>query len=247
MTRIKHAWRTSIFFGIASALAIILTFIKRPEDIHYAGSMFAYNLTFFFPLFILSLALGIVSFIYFIKYLKYFIRCIKISKIKNKTDEIFKIGLPILTMLPIGLHLIFVFVGILSIITYVPKYHELKFNTTPRIIKFENSNLTLYLHGALFGKFYGGRLVYLSDKPFSESNPDTSRILKYKGGDNLLLFYKTKNNTLTLFIPKGLMNRPLSFNKNIEIQQKEFTYEEVDSLYELSYKGKIISFVWGMY
>jgi len=70
MNRKKKFWRKSIAFGIASAIAIVLTYIKRPVDINYAGSKFTYNLTFFFPLFLLSFILGIVSILYFIRYLR---------------------------------------------------------------------------------------------------------------------------------------------------------------------------------
>ncbi len=235
MNRKTKIWRKSIAFGIASAIAIVLTYIKRPEDIHYAGSRFAYNLTFFFPIFILSLILGIISILYFIKYLK--------DKEIEK-NKISKIVLPLLTVLPIGIHFVILMVNFILILTpHKPKYYEPVFTT--RQIEFEKPKLTLYLHGALFGELHMKRIVYLTENPIPETNPDNSKIYKYEGGDKVFLYYKTSNDTLDLFIPKGLVYRPSSFNKNIVVRQHEYTYEEQFELIKLNSAGVVNSFIWG--
>ena len=235
MNRKTKIWRKSIAFGIVSAIAIVLTYIKRPEDIHYAGSRFAYNLTFFFPLFLLSLILGIISILYFIRYL----RDKEIEK-----NRIFKIVLPILTVLPIGFHFVIIMVNLILIFTpHKPKYYEPVFTT--RQIEFEKPKLTLYLHGALFGELHRKRIVYLTENPIPETNPDISKIYKYEGGDKVFLYYKINNDTLNLFIPKGLVNSPSSFNENIVVRQYEYTYDEQFELIKLNSAGVVNSFIWG--
>ena len=233
----KKAWRTSIIFGIASTISILSTYLRKPVDIDYAGSRFAYNLTFFFPLFILSLTFGIISLVYFVKYLKS-------RKGKLEKNKIIKTGLPILASLPIGFHLIFIVINFISVFLMVnyPKHQDPRFTTQK--IEFENPNLTLYLHGALYGEYHSERLVYLTENSSSEFNPDTSSTYFYKGDNKVFLFYKINSDTLKLYIPKGLKNNPSAFNEKIIVEQYEYTYEEAYELRDLYNQRKLNLFGW---
>jgi len=134
-------------------------------------------------------------------------------------------------------------VNLISIFTpHKTRYYEPIFTT--RQIKFEKPELTLYLHGAPYGELCKKKIVYLSDVPFPETNPDTSKIFEYKGDYKIFLYYKVNNDTLSLFIPKGLADSPSSFNKNIVIKQYEYTANESKELRMLMSKGIINQYVW---
>ena len=108
MKQIDKFLRISIISGLISTFLIILTYIKQPNDPNYAGSVFAYNFSFFFPILFLAIISGLICLIYFIKHRKW------------KKKHIDKIGrlnwlIPLILLIPVGFHVLLLIFNIIRI------------------------------------------------------------------------------------------------------------------------------------
>lgn len=212
MKQIDKLYRISVISGLISTLLIVLIYIKQPEDPNYAGSVFAYNFTFFFPMLFLAFISGLICLIYLIKHRK------SRKRQSNKTGKEWII--PLLLMTPVGLHVFLLIFNIVRIQFEVNNYAN-DYSFTTQRIEYDDS-LKIYIHGAMYGSEYNERMVYVTDEPFTREKPDTNYCYYYQGNDKLFLFYKLENDTIKLFVPNEIAN----FNRN-KMLDKSYDFVEI--------------------
>jgi|GEM_PF-3654094 len=239
MKQIDKYFRISIISGLISTVLIILTYIKRPEDPHFAGSVFAYNFSFFFPMLFLAFISGLISLIYLIKHRKWRKRQL------DKTGKL-KWLIPLILLIPVGLHIFLLIFNIIRIKFEINNYSN-DYSFTSQRIDY-NDSLKIYIHGAMFGNAQKERMVYVTDKPFTTENPDTNFCYYYKGDDRLFLFYKLENDTIRLYIPEGMAkNKNLMIDKIYHFEEIECNRTELKRLREDYNNGLIKQFYWSFY
>ena len=239
MKQIDKYLRISLISGLISTFLIILTYIKQPKDPHFAGSVFAYNFSFFFPILFLAFISGLICLIYLIKHRKWRKRQL------DKTGKL-KWLIPLVLLIPVGLHIFLLIFNVIKIQFEINNYSNDYSFTTQRIDY--NDSLKLYIHGAIFGNAHMERMVYVTDKPFTMENPDTNYCYYYQGDDRLFLFYKQENDTIRLFIPEGISkNKIVMINKNYHIKEIECNNTELEKLREDYNNGLIKQFYWSLY
>jgi len=92
-------WKWFLIFSALSTIFISITYINPPSDPKSAGSMFAYNFSFFFPIFGISFWFGLIAIVYLIR----FVRDLKDHEIKYKKSRIIT---TIVLLIPMLVHLI---------------------------------------------------------------------------------------------------------------------------------------------
>lgn len=233
MNKKKRLWIISNILGIISSIIIISTYLKQPEDIDYAGSRFAYNISFYFPLFFLSLIFGLIGLIYFIKY-------IRSKEPKSVKYRILKAIAPIIFLIPIFLHV--VTFTILLVKAFMPIRYpgvENAHFTTHKVFN-ESVSDTLYFHAGMYGDLYRDQIVYLTDLSLSKVKENNTKVLKYEGKwRNFFLYYQNDGDTLKIYVPKGQIKDTSLFHTPVLLQQFECTEEEKASLRELFLLGEL--------
>ena len=236
MKQIDKYFRISVISGLISTLLIVLTYIKQPEDPNYAGSVFAYNFTFFFPILFLAFISGLICLIYLIKHRK----SRKRQSIKTEKKWI----IPLILLTPVGLHILLPIFNIVRIQFEVNNYTNDYSFTTQRLDY--NDSLKIYIHGAMCGREYNERMVYVTDEPFSMEKPDTNYCYYYQGDNKLFLFYKLENDTIKLFVPNEIanINRHKMIDKSFNFLEIGCDKKELNQLRKDYNNGLIRQFYW---
>jgi hypothetical protein len=63
-------WTKALLFGALSTAAIVWIQIRPTPEAGFAGAAFAYNLTFFFPLVLLSFACWIAAVVFYTRFVR---------------------------------------------------------------------------------------------------------------------------------------------------------------------------------
>ena len=99
MEELNKNYKISIISGVMSAALIGITYTKQPENPDYAGSIFSYNLSFFFPLLTLSFICLLICIIYLSRF-------IREKKRENEKITNWKWLIPSILILPASLHVL---------------------------------------------------------------------------------------------------------------------------------------------
>jgi uncharacterized membrane protein len=101
MNQFNKNYTITILSGIISFLLIGVTYTKQPKDPSYAGSVFNHNMSFFFPLLILSILCLVICVVYLIRHIK---------DRKRQNEKLLKWEwiVPSILMLPVSLHILLI-------------------------------------------------------------------------------------------------------------------------------------------
>jgi len=93
----KKDWLVSIILSSVSFLLILVTYLFPPQNPGHAGSMFAYNISFYYPLLFFSFIIGIAA-------LSFLHSGFNANEIKGVGSKILRVALPIVLVLPMVYH-----------------------------------------------------------------------------------------------------------------------------------------------
>ncbi len=98
-------WRLSMLLGCISATMVFLSYIRTADDPGSASSRFGHNLTFYLPMILGSILIGLVGFAFYISSRKGVIQLTRRNKLTRKY-------LPLILLIPASLHLLVVIINI---------------------------------------------------------------------------------------------------------------------------------------
>ena len=238
MKKNKINWIVALISSLISFVLIGLIFLNPVDDPDYAGARFAYNLTFFFPILLLIIVSVIVGFVFTIKYLR--------NGYKNDGKyKLFKLITPLIFLSPAILQISFFVLStvIMLFSLYFPKDYKPEFTTIK--LDLNNGIDKVYIHGSMYGEYHIDRNVYISIDSVPFLTPDTLKHYFYKGQNELGLFYLSKSDTLTVYIPVGFkIHYPVNLRSNVIIEQIEYDEKGNSKLEDLYNEGKIGQFIW---